>query len=83
MWKINAIVIGTVIESHHDSKFNHVTCGPHRDHEDTSSHLKSVLCMQKLENHLGDTFDKDWPMTLLTQAQGIYIVYFHSEKFKI
>jgi hypothetical protein len=34
--------------------------GLHHVHEDTSSHLKSVLCMQKLENHLdlGDSFDK-------------------------
>jgi hypothetical protein len=38
--------------------------------------------MQKLENHLGDSFDKDWPMTLLTQARGIYTVCFQSEKTK-
>jgi hypothetical protein len=59
-----------------------LTYGPHHVHEDTSSHLKSVLCMQKLENHLGDSFDKDWPMTLLRQARGIYTVCFQSEKTK-
>jgi len=57
------VIIGTIIAQYHDRKF---TCEPHYDHEDTSSHIKSALCMQKLGNRLNDTFDRDLLMTLLT-----------------
>jgi len=67
-----ALIMVTIIALNQDRNFTRVTCEPHYDHEDTSSHSKSVLCMKILESPLVDTFDRDLPMILLLQVRGRY-----------
>lgn len=76
---MSAILYSHCIASKH-SMFTHLTCEPRYGHEDTLSHLKSALCMKKLENLLNDTFDRVLPMTLWLQAQGRCIAYFCPEE---
>lgn len=59
------------------NKFGCITCEPPFDHEDTSNHSESVLCMLRLGNLEDDTFDRDLQENLLLQAQGRYKALIH------
>lgn len=59
------------------------TCAPHSGHADTSDHVRSGVCMKKLDNLEDDIFDIDLKENLLLQAQEIYTASIHPETHNV